>query len=378
MNIQVGGDSVGNVYVSCEDDTYIYVFEGDVGAKSFRNQNITFSPVATFSGVDISDKYTSHSLFVPQNTSKTFGVVYKNSTSLMIQKASVSSGTCTYKNVTAINIPEVAGFNSPSLYMSGDNAYVSYGYSLGGENYVGVNNFPIPTSTPGTYEDWSTQYSNPNMGGVIGKNATISSGTKLNMGYINKSGYYKTGSYQSGSSWYDYSGGGLPVADVGGKSTTNGTSPFSLLFTSGYYSGLNLFYYETSGSSAGYFLPVGTPAVAASPDAYGTPIVANGKKTVAYTQGSALYVVQNSSTGGPWTQKGTFAVNHSDRFGVGSTVNGAPLISYVTKQYGTSGYWGIRTQAYTSTTPKIIAQREFIRATFLCCYAGVTLPLPRL
>lgn len=393
-NIQVGADQAGNVYVSCEGDDCISVYEGESDAKGFRNLYKNMTLVGNFpTGTG---KYSSHSLFVPQDTSKTYGIAYRNATSLVIHKASVSSGTSSFKNVTSIKIPEEAGFNSPSLYLSGNDAYVSYGFSYNGSNYVGVNYIPIPTSTPYTYNDWNSGYRNPNQGSVPGRNCTISKGTStaLFMGYLQPTptpspggGSYTVGSYQisptsspsPAPSWTPCSSGSVPVLDNNVRVTNNGTSPYYLAYasTTAEWSGLNLFGIAASGSSAGYFLAVGTPPLnVSSVTASGTPIVANGKKTVTYSYGGTLNVMQNSSSTGPWTNIKTFTAI-DNQFGVGTTVNGAPLISYFTydSSYGT---YGIRTQAYTSTTPKIIAQREFIRATFLCCYAGVKFPLPRL
>lgn len=394
-NIQVGADQAGNVYVSYEDGESINVYEGESGAKGFKNINRNMTLVGRFPN---HGQYGWHSLYVPQDTSKTYGIVYRNSTSLVIHKASVSSGTSTFKNVTTVDAPEDAGINSPSLYMSDNNAYVSYGFSYGGNHYVGVNYFPIPTSTstPDTYTNWVTQYSAPNQGSIPGRNCTISKGTStaLNIGYLQPDptptptptggGYYSVGSYviqptcspSPAPSWAPYSAD-IPVLDNNVRVTNNGTSPYFLAPSCAEsWCGLNLFGIATTGSSAGYFVAVGTPYLDASQEAYGTPIVANGKKFVTYSSGDTLNVMQNSSSTGPWTNIKTFTANNN-QFGVGTTVNGAPLISYL--EYNSSyGCYGIRTQAYTSTTPKAIAQREFIRATFLCCYAGVKFPLPRL
>lgn len=366
-NIQVGADVDGNVYVSGEYGGSIYVFEGEAGAKSFKNQNITFNPVGYFNGPG---GYDSHSLFVPSDQSKTFGIAYRNSTSLVIQKASKSSGTWSYGNFTAVNIPEAAGFNSPNLYMSSDNAYTSYGANYEGTDFVGVGSIPIPSGETSTYRDWSNVWSEPDMGVALGRNCTISSGTKLNVGYIDSSGSYLIGSYQSG-----YYPGIVASPSSNSKSTTHGTTPYALIYTtSGELSGLNLWNYDNT------YLPVGSPGLNADYDSeyFGKPIISNGKKTVAVGKDTTLYVVQNSNSAAPWTQIGNFSMTGSDKFGAGNTVSGAPLISYVTRQYGSTGTYGIRTQVYSTTTPRAIAQREFIQATFLCCYSGVTLPMPRL
>ena len=364
-NIQVGGDVDGNVYVSCEYEDIVYVFEGDVGAKGFRTQNTTFNYVRNFPGYD-------HSLFVPSNESKTFGVAYRNSTSLVIQKAVKSGSTWGFGNCTALNGSTPSGLNSPKLYMSGNSAYTSHGYSSAGSHYVGVNSFTIPSAGTSTYTNWAT----PNMGSITGKNATISSGTKLNVGYItNDNATYRIGSWQGGSTWVNYqSSVGSPGVNT--KTTTNGTTAYALIYsTSLGLPGLNLWNYDST------YLPVGTPGLNSNENYnhyyFGQPIVANGKKTVAVSSNTNLYVVQNSNCSGPWTQIGQFVITDSQQFGAGSTVNGAPLISYMTQQYA-GGPYGIRTQAYSTTTPRAIAQREFIRATFLCSYVGMALPLPRL
>ena len=369
-NIQVGADSEGNVYVSYEygDDTY--VFEGDVGAKSFRNQNITFSPVATYSG------YKSHSLFVPSDESKTFGIAYRNSTSLVIQKAVKSSGTWNYGNFTTVGTPPGSFSSSkPSLYLSGGTAYTSYGYYDSGYK-VGVTNCTIPAAGVQQYCNWSAAPSMPGFSGITPAILSVTNQSPT-VGYLNASDYntYQVGSYQSSTgNWQNYSGGVSGCSGYYQKGTMHGTTPYVLTYGNGSGSWvLNLWGYDNTQG----FIPVGYPALDTNVYVFGQPIVTDGKKTVAYSSGNTLYVQQNSNSSGPWTSIGTFTTLQYRDIGAGKTPSGAPLISYLENNSST-GTYGIRTRAYTTTTPKAIAQREFIRATFLCCYAGVTLPLPRL
>jgi len=366
-NVQVGADIDGNVYVSYEEGGKVYITENDgVGAKASRTTGGNFTFVGSFTG-------SSHSLFVPQDTSKTIGVAYQNTTALTVQKGVKSGSTWGFSNFTTVGGTTPSGLCYPSLYMSGNEAYTSYGFSDSGTHKVGVTNFTLPSTGGTTYTTWG---STPPMGSVTGQNATISKGTNLNMGYYNGS-TYNIGSY-NGSGWTNYSSSGIGVNTTlrNAQTTTNGTTPFALFYKSGGTpDGWNLWYYNTSSS---YYMPSGNPSTitTSSSNTCGKPIVANGKKTVAYydSSTSTIFVSQNSDCSAPWSNIGSFGTTGSS-FGVGSTANGAPIVSY---QSQNAGYNAIRTQVYSSTTPKVVAQREFMRATLLCCYMGVKLPMPRL
>jgi len=366
--VQVGADIDGNVYVSYEEGGKVFITENDgVGAKAYRTTGGNFTNVGSFPG-------RNHTLCVPQDASKTVGVVYQNTTALTVEKCVKTGTSWGFGNFTIVDGSIPAGLNSPTLYLSGSNAYTSYGYSEGGSHKVGVTNFTLPSTGGTTYTTWP---STPPLGSFPGQNATLSKGTKLNVGFYSGNSYLFESYTGTGTTWSTEFVTLVGSTDPrNAQTTTNGTTPFALFYMSGGSpSGWNLWYYNSDSSQ---FLPSGNPSTitSSSSNTCGKPVVASGKKTVAYWDSttSTIYVSQNSDCSGPWSNIGSFSATGSS-FGVGSTVNGAPIVSY---QSQNAGYNGIRTRVYSSTTPKVVAQREFMRATVLCCYMGVKLPMPRL